>query len=149
MNKSHIVLSCLVGVFVCTHAWGASSGTGSVFCGMYPCLIYNSSGECTKCDCSSVSCPSGQTKTATCGCTSLGGGGGDGVIKRACAVGEYWMSSFGCVACPMPGTSSGGSRSGAVIENPSLADCYIPSGATFTDDTGTGTYTADCKYSYL
>lgn len=44
-----------------------------------------------------------------------------------------------CTKCPNSGTSSEGSIS--------ITKCYIPSGTTGSDSTGSYTYTANCYYS--
>ena len=64
-----------------------------------------------------------------------------------CAGGAYGTASggntsitnlSGCSRCPSGGTSSAGSTS--------ITSCYIPSGTTFSEASGTGTYTQNCYY---
>lgn len=43
-----------------------------------------------------------------------------------------------CTACPSPGTSDGGTKN--------IYNCYVPSGVSITDDTGTYEFTEDCSY---
>ncbi len=144
--KKHFAFICF-GVLVGTPAWGlVNAGDITIIeklymCEPYPCARYNSSGGCIECDCGSVSCPSGQTVNDTCNCISSGG-----TAPTMCRFGQYWDNNLGCVACPTPGTSTGGDNFSGAINNPSLTDCYIPSTMTFNDDTGTWNYTSNCYY---
>ncbi len=60
----------------------------------------------------------------------------------ACKPG-YYLRAIGsftaCQACPSSGTS-------ANLNSGGITDCYLPSGTTGSDTTGTFTYTADCYY---
>ena len=88
-------------------------------------------------------CASGYYGTATSassGCTACptnatcsGGNGSTFVCNR----GTY-KSGSGCESCPSPGTSPSGSTS--------ISACYIPSGTTGSDGSGTYKYTANCYY---
>lgn len=80
-------------------------------------------------------------RSCTCGgCTVTS-------YKYRCAAGYYGSSSngtSGCTRCPrydngLYGTSEAGSKF--------ITNCYIPAGTSFSDTTGTGTYTAKCSYS--
>lgn len=50
----------------------------------------------------------------------------------------YYGSIGGQANCPTPGTSGTGKSA--------ITDCYIPKGTPFSDETGSGKYTADCYY---
>lgn len=63
-------------------------------------------------------------------------------IQFRCAAGYYGSSTTGtsgCTRCPNSGVSMAGSTE--------ITSCYLPSGTTGTDTSGTYTYTADCYYS--
>ena len=88
-------------------------------------------------------CASGYYGTATsafAGCTkcptnaTCSGGNGSTFV---CNSGTY-KSGSGCESCPSPGTSPSGSTS--------ISSCYIPSGTTGSDGSGTYKYTANCYY---
>lgn len=71
--------------------------------------------------------------TSTCVCTKTD-------LYR-CAAGYYGTSTngtSGCTQCPESGQSVAGSTD--------ITSCYLPAGTTFSDSTGSGTYTADCYY---
>lgn len=53
---------------------------------------------------------------------------------------RYGASFQGCYSCPSSGTTAG---QGATA----VTECYIPSGNTFTDETGSGEFTGDCYYT--
>lgn len=56
----------------------------------------------------------------------------------------YYLSSGTCNKCP----SSGGVAGLTGDKNTGdITSCYIPSGTSFSDDTGSGTYTGNCYYS--
>lgn len=62
-------------------------------------------------------------------------------IEFRCAAGYYGSSTNGtpgCTACPSGGTSAAGSTA--------QTNCYIPSGQTGSDATGTYTYTSNCYW---
>ena len=50
----------------------------------------------------------------------------------------------GCTVCPSSGGVAGQSVAG---DNSTITRCYIPSGTSFSDSTGSGTYTANCYWS--
>ena len=88
-------------------------------------------------------CASGYYGTATsalAGCTkcpdnaTCSGGNGSTFV---CNSGTY-KALGSCINCPSPGTSPAGSTS--------VSSCYIPSGTTGSDGSGTYKYTADCYY---
>ena len=88
-------------------------------------------------------CAAGYYGTATsalAGCTkcpdnaTCSGGNGSTYV---CNSGTY--KAYGaCASCPSPGTSPAGSTS--------ISSCYIPSGTTGSDGSGTYKYTANCYY---
>ena len=56
----------------------------------------------------------------------------------------YYLSGTSCVRCP----SSGGVYGTTVDKNTGgITSCYIPSGTSFSDTSGSGTYTSNCYYS--
>lgn len=60
----------------------------------------------------------------------------------ACKPG-YYLSGGKCSRCP----SSGGTYGTTVDNNTGgITSCYIPSGTSFSDTTGAGTYTGNCYY---
>lgn len=68
-----------------------------------------------------------------------------------CASGYYGSASIntknstmsGCNLCPTSGGVAGNSAAGST----SITGCYIPSGTSFTDGTGTFSYTSNCYWS--
>ena len=58
---------------------------------------------------------------------------------ESCATG-YYLDSTVCTACVSPGTSADYNTGG-------ITSCYIASGTSFTDTTGTYAYATDCHYS--
>ena len=82
----------------------------------------------------------GTATSALAGCTkcpdnaTCSGGNGSTFV---CNSGTY-KSLGSCIKCPSPGTSPSGSTS--------ISSCYIPSGTTGSDGSGTYKYTADCYY---
>lgn len=52
----------------------------------------------------------------------------------------YYKNGTTCTACSDGGTTSGYTNGGRT-------ECYIPSGTTFSDDSGTGTYTGNCYWT--
>ena len=73
--------------------------------------------------------------TRTCDCNA----GCQESTTYRCAAGYYGSPSSaasGCSACPGGGTSAAGSTS--------ITNCYVTS---FSDSTGSGTYTSSCYYS--
>lgn len=77
----------------------------------------------TKCRC--VQCP-----VANSTCTSA--------TSFRCNAG-YYKNEDSCTACPNGGTSAAGATS--------ITSCYLPSGTTGTDSSGTYTYTLNCYYT--
>ncbi|MBQ8293775.1 MAG: hypothetical protein IJX89_00090 [Alphaproteobacteria bacterium] len=88
--------------------------------------------------------------TSTCVCSSS--------TSYRCAAGYYGTLSFapcrvdmatggtvcsGCTRCPSTGGVYGSSLAGSDV----ITDCYIPTGSSFVDDTGTYTYSSPCYYS--
>lgn len=56
----------------------------------------------------------------------------------------YYLSDGDCKRCP----SSGGVYGTTADKNTGgITSCYIPSGNSFSDSTGSGTYTGNCYYS--
>ena len=51
----------------------------------------------------------------------------------------YYLSGGLCLTCPSGGTSAAGATS--------ITSCYLPSGTTGSDSTGSYTYTSNCYYS--
>ena len=80
-------------------------------------------------------CPTGLTGTITCSCRRT--------YSYKCAAGYYGQpksSLMGqCTECPGNGTSAVGSTS--------ITSCYLPSGTSCSDTSGTCTYTSNCYYS--
>lgn len=76
----------------------------------------------------------------TCGSTC------DAARKYRCAKG-YWGSSTngtsGCNRCPSSGGVYGTT---AAAGSTSITSCYIPSGSSFSETAGRGTYTGNCYY---
>lgn len=63
-----------------------------------------------------------------------------------CAVGYYGTSTngtSGCTRCPASGGVYGTT---AAAGSTVITSCYIPSGSSFSDSTGSGTYTGNCYY---
>lgn len=72
--------------------------------------------------------------TSTCVCTKT--------TQYQCAAGYYGTSNngtSGCTRCPSSGSSAAGTTA--------ITSCYLPSGTTGSDSTGSYTYTANCYYS--
>ncbi len=65
----------------------------------------------------------------------------NGTTSVVCAKGYYGTS--GCTKCPSYGGAPGTTKSAG---STSVTKCYIPSGTTFSDPTGSGKFTADCYY---
>ena len=57
---------------------------------------------------------------------------------------RYGDSFSGCYRCP---SSNGVYGTTATVGGTSVAECYLPSGNTFADETGAGTYSGNCYYS--
>ncbi len=63
----------------------------------------------------------------------------DAKTYTACKTG-YYLSGGTCYSCPSGGTSADQNSGG-------ITDCYLPSGTTGSDSTGSYTYTSNCYYS--
>ncbi len=82
-------------------------------------------------------------------CETDSGGGGDvdpeipitPVDPETFCLPGYYEKAGSCEECPPPGTSAAHSTS--------ITDCYIPSGSTFSNDTGSGKYQGNCGYVNL
>ena len=70
-----------------------------------------------------------------------------------CAAGYYGSatgnaygttSPTGCTQCPSSGGVAGQSVAG---DNTAITKCYIPAGTSFSDSTGSGTYTNNCYWT--
>ncbi|HBP26549.1 MAG TPA: hypothetical protein DD611_00975 [Alphaproteobacteria bacterium] len=57
----------------------------------------------------------------------------------ACKPG-YYLNNGVCSACPESGTSADRNKTG-------ITECYLPSGTTGNDATGSFEYTNDCHYN--
>ena len=73
--------------------------------------------------------------------------------EAKCAPGYYGTALYGvlgfsgCTKCPIDPSSLLVSRNiKSALGSTSVSDCYIPSGTSFSDSTGSGTYTSDCHY---
>ena len=51
----------------------------------------------------------------------------------------YYLANVDCATCPSPGSASDGGTSG-------ISGCYIPSGTTGSDGSGSYTYSGNCYY---
>ena len=64
-------------------------------------------------------------------------------VYNSCKPG-YYLDSGDCVRCP----SSGGVYGTTVDKNTGgITSCYIPSGNSFSDTSGSGVYASDCYYT--
>lgn len=108
------------------------------------------------CDCVCSNCVSDVTYTAAgtgyqkkvnryCAC-----GSGTAKCKTEtvyqCAVGYYGRSkngTSGCTRCPSSGGVYGTT---ATAGSTAITSCYIPEGSSFSDGTGSGTYTGNCYF---
>lgn len=59
-------------------------------------------------------------------------------------IGDTGSCSGTCTRCPASGGVYGTTAAAGAT---SITECYIPSGTTFSDDTGSGTYTNACYYT--
>lgn len=120
--------------------WGPSSCPTYETTATYSCSCQNKK--------TTYKCASGYYGTATsssAGCTACpdnatcAGGNGSTFV---CAVG-YYKSGSACVQCPASGGVYGAtSGTGAT----SITECCLPSGTSFSDTSGSGTYTGNCYY---
>ena len=81
---------------------------------------------------------------AMCGVANVAYGACTATTKdySSCNSGYYLAllgSTSSCLSCPSPGSESDGGTSG-------ISGCYIPSGTTGTDGSGSYTYSGDCYY---
>ncbi|MCM1294380.1 MAG: hypothetical protein NC311_02360 [Muribaculaceae bacterium] len=115
--------------------------------------IFPSGGGLVTCTCSPGSvtykCASGYYGTATsarAGCTvcpsnaTCGGGNGS---TFSCNAG-YYKNGTACTKCS---TATGHNSATSAAGVTAITGCYIPSGTTFSDSTGSGKYTSNCYYS--
>lgn len=70
--------------------------------------------------------------------------------EYGCANGFYSTNASAeenmtCTPCPQITNTS--TQYTSALGNTSITGCYIPSGASFSDNTGSGTYTNNCYYS--
>lgn len=67
---------------------------------------------------------------------------GNAVVRYGCAPGYYGVTSngtTGCTRCPQSGQSA--------VNSAAITSCYLPSGGSFSDSNGSGTYTGNCYYT--
>ena len=83
----------------------------------------SASAGCTKCP-SNASCTGGNNSTFVC---NQG----------------YYKNGSKCERCPASGGVYGTTASAG---STSITSCYLPSGTSFSDSTGSGTYTGNCYY---
>ena len=71
-----------------------------------------------------------------------------GMSCRRCSAGTYANAGVGqsCQTCPKQETIAGMTSGSDDSNYDSITDCYIPSGSTFTDTTGTYQYPDNCYY---
>lgn len=63
-----------------------------------------------------------------------------------CAVGYYGSSTNGTSGCTRCSASGGVYGTTAAAGSTVITSCYIPSGSSFSDSSGSGTYTENCYY---
>ncbi|MDE6481505.1 MAG: hypothetical protein K2L25_01645 [Alphaproteobacteria bacterium] len=97
--------------------------------------------------------PCGWRNTGTAGyqsytqCTSNDNKCDTSITAYRCAVGYYGTSTngtSGCTRCPASGGVYGTTADAGAT---SITACYIPSGTSFSDGSGSGTYTGNCYYT--
>lgn len=98
----------------------------------------SASGPCTRCP-ENATCPGGTTFTCNRGYRINADGTGCTKIEQIviCKPGEY-KEDGECKDCPSPGTSS--------LNASGITSCYIPSGYTGSDTSGSYEYAANCYY---
>ena len=126
----------------------------------------SSSGTCKYIDCSegcvcAQSCPTCPTEcnSSTTWKLILAKPGYEGKCNKSggpvsykcdyrCAAGYYGTANiYGAAGCTQ-GPSWGGVAGQRVAgDNSTITKCYIPSGSSFSDSAGSGTYTADCYWT--
>lgn len=108
------------------------------------------------CDCVCSNCTSDAAYTAagtgyqkkvnrTCECSSGTAKCTETTVYQ-CAVGYYGRSTNGTSGCTRCPSSGGVYGTTAAAGSTAITSCYIPSGSSFSDGTGSGTYTGDCYY---
>lgn len=95
------------------------------------------SGPCTPCP-ENATCPGGTTFTCNTGYVKNADGTGCTKMARICLPGQYRGEDGECKNCPSPGTSSSNASG--------ITSCYIPSGYTGSDTSGSYEYAANCYY---
>ena len=77
-------------------------------------------------------------QTPTTGCTYTE------TYEYRCTAGYYANSTqTACIKCD---PDEYGNAATSPVGSTDISACYIPNGTTFSNDTGSGTYTADCDY---
>ncbi|MDE5615932.1 MAG: hypothetical protein K2I81_03820 [Alphaproteobacteria bacterium] len=137
-------------VFICTSCERGTLGDATLSELIPDCNLLTTVSQCCNA-CDSASCTSDTTYIAhstgyesksTRMCTCLNGCKETSTSYR-CAAGYYGSSTngtTGCTACPDGGTSVAGS-------NTSITSCHLPTGANFSDPSGSGEYTGNCHYT--
>lgn len=75
----------------------------------------------------------------------------DPITPTACTAGQFklTLNKFTtCRDCPSD-SDNGGAPVTSALGSTEESDCYIPSGSSFTDGTGSGTFTGNCHYVSL
>lgn len=112
--------------------------------GYHSCTADPCAGGCSNCTTSAWSAAgTGYEKrtVATCNCKTC-----NKSTEYRCARGYYGSSmngTTGCSRCPASGGAYGTTASAG---STAITACYIPSGTSFSDTTGSGTYTGNCYY---
>ncbi len=158
MKKIFITAGCAILVIMPAHAAYNCCGK---------CMYDHSNPACTENCCDSIgtteSSPDAnhiisvitKTQTVTCATSSTGSNMVSCRIQGSCKCEQgyygnpaYNLLSGGCTGtctrCPSSGGVYGTTASSGAT---SITECYIPSGGTFSDDTGSGIYTGNCYYS--
>ena len=97
----------------------------------------SASGPCTRCP-ENATCPGGTTFKCNIGYVKNADGTGCTKMARICLPGQYRGEDGECKDCPSPGTSSRNASG--------ITSCYIPSGYTGSDTSGSYEYAANCYY---
>ena len=97
----------------------------------------SASGPCTRCP-ENATCPGGTTFKCNIGYVKNADGTGCTKMARICLPGQYRGEDGECKNCPSPGTSASNSTG--------ITSCYIPSGYTGSDTSGSYEYAANCYY---
>lgn len=112
--------SCYCGADTSSSAYTLKCASGYYGTASYSYNYGHNFSGCTKCP-----------ANATC----AGGNGSTFVCARG-----YYKNGNICSQCPSSGTTTG---VGATL----ITQCYLPSGTTFSESVGSGTYTANCFYA--